>query len=39
MALAFLLFVFFIVVALIALFVFPPTKWVKWFYNTDNKND
>jgi hypothetical protein len=39
MALALLLFVFFVVVAMIALFVFPPTKWVQWFYNTDNKKD
>ncbi len=39
MALAILLFVFFIVVAMIALFIFPPTKWVQWFYNTDDKKD
>jgi hypothetical protein len=37
MALAILLFVFFVVVAMIALFIFPPTKWVQWFYNTDDK--
>jgi hypothetical protein len=37
MALAFLLFVLFWVVAMIALFVFPPTKWVQWFYNIDDK--
>jgi hypothetical protein len=35
MALAILLIVFFLVVAMIALFIFPPTKWVQWFYNTD----
>ena len=39
MALAFLLFVFFVVIAMIALFVFPPTKWVQWFYHTDDKKD
>lgn len=38
MALAFLLLVLFIVVAMITLFIFPPTKWVKWFYSeTDNQ--
>jgi hypothetical protein len=31
MALFFLLFMFFIIVLLIALFIFPPTKWVEWF--------
>jgi hypothetical protein len=36
MALAVLLFVFFCIIVLIGLFVFPPTKWVKWFAN-DNK--
>jgi membrane protein YdbS with pleckstrin-like domain len=39
MALAILLFVFFVVVAMITLFIFPPTKWVQWFYKTDNKKD
>jgi hypothetical protein len=38
MALAFLIFVLLLVVALIALFIFPPTKWVQWFYKTDNKD-
>lgn len=38
MALAFLLLVFLVVVGMITLFIFPPTKWVKWFYNqTDNQ--
>lgn len=36
MALAFLLFVFFVIIVLIGLFIFPPTKWVKWFTD-DNK--
>lgn len=35
MALAILLVVLLVVVAMIALFVFPPTKWLEWFYNTD----
>ncbi|MEP6963090.1 MAG: hypothetical protein ABI995_13505 [Acidobacteriota bacterium] len=33
MALAFLLIVFFIVIVMIAFFVFPPTKWLEWFHN------
>ncbi len=33
MALVFLLFVFLVVVGMITLFIFPPTKWIKWFYN------
>jgi hypothetical protein len=37
MALVFLLFVLLIVVAMIAFFIFPPTKWVQWFYNQDNE--
>ena len=37
MALAVLLFVFFIIVILIALFIFPPNKWVEWFVNRDKK--
>jgi len=32
MALAFLLFVFFIVIVAIAGFVFPPSKWLEWFH-------
>jgi antibiotic biosynthesis monooxygenase (ABM) superfamily enzyme len=39
MALAFLLLVFLVVVALITLFVFPPNKWVQWFYGQDKKAD
>jgi hypothetical protein len=35
MALAILLFVLFIVVAMIAFFIFPPTKWVEWFYDNN----
>ena len=31
MALAFLLIVFLFVIALIALFAFPPTRWVEYF--------
>jgi len=37
MALAVLLFVFFIIVVLIALFIFPPNKWVEWFVKNDKK--
>ena len=37
MALAVLLFVFFVIIVLIGLFVFPPTKWVKWFASDDKK--
>ena len=37
MALAVLLFVFFIIVLLIAFFIFPPNKWVEWFVNKDKK--
>jgi hypothetical protein len=37
MALAVLLFVFFVIVVLIALFIFPPNKWVEWFANKDKK--
>jgi hypothetical protein len=32
MALALLLFVFFIVIALIAMFIFPPTMWLDAFF-------
>jgi hypothetical protein len=32
MALVFLLVVFFVIILMIAGFVFPPTKWVEWFY-------
>ncbi len=35
MALAVLLFVFFVIIALIGLFVFPPTKWVEWFRESE----
>jgi hypothetical protein len=38
MALALLLFVFLIIVLLIAGFVFPPSKWQEWFYG-GKKND
>jgi len=27
--------VFFIIVILIALFIFPPNKWVEWFVKKD----
>jgi hypothetical protein len=37
MALIFLLLVFFFVVAAIAMFVFPPSKWVKMMQG--NKSD
>jgi hypothetical protein len=37
MALAVLLFVFFVIVVLIAFFIFPPNKWVEWFVNKDKK--
>jgi len=37
MALAVLLFVFFVIIALIGLFVFPPTSWVKWFASENKK--
>jgi hypothetical protein len=37
MALVVLLFVFFVIVVLIAFFVFPPNKWVEWFSNKDKK--
>jgi len=37
MALAVLLFVFFCIIVLIGLFVFPPTQWVKWFAKDDKK--
>ena len=37
MALVVLLFVFFIIIVLIALFIFPPTKWVKWFAAMEKK--
>ena len=38
MALAFLLFVFLVVILLIVGFVFPPTKWVEWFYKGGKKD-
>jgi hypothetical protein len=37
MALAVLLFVFFVIIILIALFIFPPTMWVKWFAAQNKK--
>jgi hypothetical protein len=37
MALAFLLVVFFVVVLLIAGFIFPPSKWLQWFYGDDKR--
>ncbi len=39
MALAFLLFVLFAVVLMIAAFVFPPTKWLEWLHGSDKKKD
>jgi hypothetical protein len=32
LALVLLLFVFLMVILLIAAFVFPPTRWLEWFY-------
>jgi hypothetical protein len=37
MALAFLLLVFFVVILAIAAFVFPPSKWLEWFYGKPEK--
>jgi hypothetical protein len=37
MALAFLLFVFFVVVLLIAGFIFPPSKWLEWIHAGEKK--
>jgi len=37
MALAILLLVFLFVVLLIALFIFPPNKWVKWMSGGNKK--
>lgn len=37
MALAILLLVFLFVVLLIAFFIFPPTKWVKWMTKNSKK--
>lgn len=37
MALAFLLFVLFVVAMMIAFFIFPPSKWVQWFYGDSKK--
>lgn len=39
MALAFLLFVLLAVVLMIAGFVFPPSKWLEWFYGSQKKPD
>lgn len=36
MALAFLVFVLLLVVAMITVFIFPPTRWVEWFYGTND---
>ena len=37
-ALFLLLFVFLVVILLIAAFIFPPTKWLEWVYSaTKNK--
>ena len=38
-ALILLLLVLFTVVAAIALFVFPPTKWVEWAYKSGRKKE
>jgi len=38
MALAFLLFVFLVVILLIVGFIFPPTKWLEWFYKGGRKD-
>jgi hypothetical protein len=37
MALAVLLFVFFVIIVLIGLFIFPPTKWVQWFASQNKR--
>jgi hypothetical protein len=39
MALFFLLLVFGFVVLLIAAFIFPPTKWVKWMSSKEKDKD
>ena len=38
MALAFLLFVFFVVIVLLAGFIFPPTKLIEWFLKSGKKD-
>ncbi len=37
MALAILIVVFLFVIALIAVFIFPPQKWVEFFSSRDDK--
>lgn len=37
MALAFLIVVFLFVIALIAVFIFPPQKWAEFFSSRDKK--
>ena len=37
MALAFLVVVFLFVIALITIFIFPPQKWVEYFFGNDKK--
>jgi hypothetical protein len=39
MAFVFLLVVLLFVVLLITLFIFPPTKWVRWFYSQEGGQD
>lgn len=39
MALVILLLMFLFVILLIAMFVFPPTKWVEFFYKGTKKQD
>ena len=38
MALFVLLLVFFLVIVLIVGFVFPPTRWVEWFFKGSKKD-
>jgi hypothetical protein len=38
LALFLLLAVFLVVILLIAAFVFPPTKWLEWFYSKGKKD-
>lgn len=37
MALAFLVVVFLFVIALITVFIFPPQKWVEYFFKDEKK--
>ena len=39
LALLILLFMFLLVIFLIAAFIFPPTKWVAFFYKGTRKKD